>query len=150
MIAGPRGPGGDRGSCASRRKARPAQRPWDKRLHPGALRLRDGPSATAARIFAAEGAAAVMAVTVFSFAARRAIARCEGPLPLLERVLPAGRRAARRERGFEIVEHDRAVVAVEPRHAVALTHKVERVVPLPARLPLLRHDAEAVARRASR
>src|SRR6266508_1432677 len=66
----------------------------------------------------------------------------------LKRVLPAARRGPRRIGRFQIIEHDLALVAVERRHVVPLGHPVERVVPLPTRLPLLGDELEAVAGRA--
>src|SRR6266498_5217329 len=61
----------------------------------------------------------------------------------LKRVLPPAR-SSRGERRLEIVEQHLAVVVVRPRHVVPLRHPVQRVVPLPACLSLLRNDLESM------
>jgi hypothetical protein len=65
-----------------------------------------------------------------------------------ERILPAAWRAPRRECRFQIVEHDIAIVAFELGHAVPLSHEVECILPLPARLPLGGNQLEAMTGRA--
>src|SRR4029450_9091424 len=61
----------------------------------------------------------------------------------LKRVLPPARRP-RGERRLEIVEQHLAVAVIRPRHVVPLRHPVERIVPLPARLSLLRNNLESM------
>src|SRR4029453_8328668 len=68
---------------------------------------------------------------------------CEGRALFLKRVLPPAR-SPRGEHRLEIVEQHLAVAIIRPRHVVPLRHPVQRVVPLPARLSLLRNNLESM------